>query len=142
MTTSSVTRESTTSSAATTGRARDEPPVGEAAGESADWTDVCALDDLLPDRGMAALVSGRQVALFRLVDGPVLAIANADPIGGANVLARGLVGSRGDRTVVFSPLYKQAFDLVTGECLDSAGVSVATYPVQVRSGRVLVRVTE
>lgn len=102
------------------------------------WTDVCALDDLLPDRGAAALVGGEQVALFRLGDGPVLAIANRDPLGGANVLSRGLVGSRGDRPVVFSPLYKQAFDLVTGECLDEPGVAVATYPVRVAGGRVLV----
>jgi len=102
------------------------------------WTDVCALDDLLPDRGAAALVGGEQVALFRLSGGPVLAIANGDPLGGANVLSRGLVGSRGDRTVVFSPLHKQAFDLVTGECLDAPGVWVVTYPVHVAAGRVLV----
>jgi nitrite reductase (NADH) small subunit len=102
------------------------------------WTDVCALDDLLPDRGVAALVDGAQVAVFRLSDGPVLAIGNGDPIGRANVLSRGLVGSRGDRTVVFSPLHKQAYDLVTGECLDAEGVRVPVHPVEVRDGRVRV----
>ncbi|WP_462186017.1 MULTISPECIES: nitrite reductase small subunit NirD [unclassified Frankia] len=102
------------------------------------WTDICALDDLTPDRGVAALVNGAQVAIFRLSDGPVLAVGNADPIGLANVLSRGLVGSRGDRAVVFSPLHKQAFDLVTGECLDAEGVRLPVYPVQVQDGRVLV----
>jgi nitrite reductase (NADH) small subunit len=102
------------------------------------WTDVCSEDDLLPDRGMAALVGGAQVALFRLTDGPVVAVGNGDPTTGANVLSRGLVGSRGDRAVVFSPLHKQAFDLVTGECLDVPGVSIPAYPVRVRDGRVLV----
>ncbi|ORT93031.1 nitrite reductase small subunit, partial [Frankia casuarinae] len=38
------------------------------------WTDICALDDLTPDRGVAALVNGAQVAIFRLSDGPVLAV--------------------------------------------------------------------
>lgn len=102
------------------------------------WTQVCALTDLLPDRGVAALVGGVQVALFRLSDGPVLAVGNTDPTTGANVLSRGLVGSRGDRVVVFSPLHKQAFDLVTGDCLDAAGVSVPTYVVEVRDGQVFV----
>lgn len=102
------------------------------------WIQVCDLADLLPDRGVAALVAGAQVALFRLSDGPVLAVGNTDPTTGANVLSRGLVGSRGDRVVVFSPLHKQAFDLVTGECLDAAGVSVPTYAVEVRDGQVLV----
>lgn len=102
------------------------------------WTDVCALADLLPDRGAAALVSGRQIALFRLDDGPVFAIGNTDPVTGANVLSRGLVGSRGERAVVFSPLHKQAFDLATGVCLDVPGAGVPTYPVEVRDGRVFV----
>jgi nitrite reductase (NADH) small subunit len=102
------------------------------------WTDVCALDDLQPDRGVAALVDGAQVAVFRLSGGPVLAIGNSDPIGHANVLSRGLVGSRGERVVVFSPLHKQAFDLTTGECLDAQGVRVPVHPVSVRDGRVLV----
>ena len=100
------------------------------------WTDVCAYADLLPDRGVAALVHGEQVAVFRLTGGELHAVGNFDPIGGAFVLARGLVGSRGDRAVVFSPLYKQAYDLATGRCLDEEGVAVPTYPVQVRDGRV------
>ncbi|EIV93889.1 nitrite reductase small subunit NirD [Frankia sp. QA3] len=102
------------------------------------WTDVCALEDLTPDRGAGALVDGAQVAVFRLSDGPVLAVGNTDPISRANVLCRGLVGSRGERTVVFSPLHKQAFDLVTGECLDAEDVRIPVHPVEVRDGRVLV----
>ena len=30
------------------------------------WLDVCALDDILPDTGVAALVDGRQIALVRV----------------------------------------------------------------------------
>ena len=32
----------------------------------------------------------------------------------------GIVGSRGDDATVASPMYKQVFDLRTGECLDRA----------------------
>jgi nitrite reductase (NADH) small subunit len=102
------------------------------------WTDVCAYADLLPDRGVAALVHGEQVAVFRLTGDELHAVGNFDPIGGAFVLSRGLVGSRGDRAVVFSPLYKQAYDLVTGRCLDDPEVAVPTYPVRVQGGRVSV----
>jgi nitrite reductase (NADH) small subunit len=54
------------------------------------------------------------------------------------VLSRGIVGSKGDRVKVASPVYKQGFDLRTGECLDDAGVSVATFPVRLVDGRVQV----
>jgi nitrite reductase (NADH) small subunit len=100
------------------------------------WTDVCAYDDLLPDRGVAALVHGEQVAVFRLTGDVLFAVGNFDPLGGANVLSRGLTGSRGDRAVVFSPLFKQAYELATGRCLDAADVAIPTYPVRVRDGRV------
>ena len=33
------------------------------------WQDVCGLDALTPERGAAAMVEGRAVALFRLDDG-------------------------------------------------------------------------
>ena len=53
---------------------------------------------------------------------------------GASVLSRGIVGSRGDVPVVSSPMYKQAFDLRTGACLDDAAVRVASYDVAVVDG--------
>ncbi|MEV0041717.1 nitrite reductase (NAD(P)H) small subunit, partial [Streptomyces sp. NPDC050804] len=50
--------------------------------------------------------------------GEVYAVDNRDPFSGAYVLSRGLLGSRGAVPVVLSPMYKQAFDLRTGVCLD------------------------
>jgi nitrite reductase (NADH) small subunit len=97
-------------------------------------TAVCAYDDLVPERGVAALVGAAQVALFRLHDGTVRAVDHRDPFSGANVLARGIVGTRGDRPTVASPMFKQVFDLVTGECLDDPAVSVRVFPVEVRAG--------
>jgi nitrite reductase (NADH) small subunit len=84
------------------------------------------------------------VALFRMNDTPgggeatVHAIGNVDPFSGAAVLSRGIVGDRGGVPVVVSPVYKQAFELATGRCLDDADVAVATYPVEVWDGYVRV----
>jgi nitrite reductase (NADH) small subunit len=77
-----------------------------------------------------------QIAIFRTHDGELLAISNFDPYGRAHVLARGIVGSRGDAPTVASPLHKQVFDLRTGQCLDLPDVAVATYRVRCRDGMV------
>jgi nitrite reductase (NADH) small subunit len=98
------------------------------------WTAVCALDVLAVDRGAAALVDGHQVAVFRLASGDVYAIDHRDPFSEANVLARGLVGTRGDVPTVASPVYKQVFDLTTGRCLDDESVAVKSWPVRVVDG--------
>lgn len=98
------------------------------------WTAVCSLDDLAIDRGAAALVGGNQVAIFRLAAGDVYAVGHRDPFSGANVMARGLVGTRGDIPTVASPIYKQSFDLRTGQCLDDDAVTLGSWPVRVVDG--------
>ena len=66
------------------------------------------------------------------------AIDNHDPFSQANVLSRGLVGNLGEKLVVASPIYKQHFDLETGQCIEDADVSLRTWPVRVADGRVQV----
>jgi nitrite reductase (NADH) small subunit len=100
------------------------------------WTVVCGYADLLPERGVAALVGDAQVAVFRTFDGAVYAIGNRDPYTGAHVLSRGIVGTRGDVPTVASPLHKQVFDLRTGVCLDDTGVAAGAFGVRVRDGMV------
>lgn len=102
------------------------------------WVPVCRYDDLLPERGVAALLDGIQVAIFRTYDGAVHAVGNHDPFSGANVLARGITGSRGDVPTVASPMHKQTFDLRTGRCLDDPAVSVPVWPTCVVDGVVQV----
>ncbi|MGH8885921.1 MAG: nitrite reductase small subunit NirD [Egibacteraceae bacterium] len=103
------------------------------------WVDVCALDDIVPDRGVAALIGRRQVAVFRVApDDELFALSNYDPFSKAFVLSRGIVGSKGDRLKVASPIYKQNFDLRTGQCLDDPSVAVPTFEVRVIDGRVQV----
>ncbi|MDG4763720.1 nitrite reductase small subunit NirD [Solwaraspora sp. WMMD406] len=98
------------------------------------WTPVCPYSRVEPERGVAALVDGEQVAIFRTYDGTLYAVGNQDPVTGAYVLSRGIVGTRGDAPTVASPLHKQVYDLRTGQCLDLPDVAVPTYQVRCRDG--------
>ena len=98
------------------------------------WTVVCHYDDIIPERGIAALVDGAAVAVFRTHDGRLHALSNVDPFSKASVLSRGIVGDRDGRPTVASPIYKQVFELTTGRCLDDPEVSVPTYPIRLVNG--------
>jgi nitrite reductase (NADH) small subunit len=102
------------------------------------WVDVCRAARLLPERGVAALVGGDQVAIFLTHDGALYGLDNVDPFSGAAVLSRGIVGDRGGVPTVASPVFKQAFDLRDGRCLDDPDVSVATRVVRIADGTVQV----
>ncbi|MDP2227794.1 MAG: nitrite reductase small subunit NirD [Moraxellaceae bacterium] len=101
---------------------------------------VCSLQDLVPGVGLAALVKGQQVAVFRLRNGDIYAIGNHDPFSGANVISRGLTGDLKGFKVVASPIYKQHFDLATGQCLEDESVVLPVYAVRVEGDTVSVLV--
>jgi NAD(P)H-dependent nitrite reductase small subunit len=103
------------------------------------WTEVCAVEEILPNSGVAALVAGLEVAIFRVADA-VYAIGNHDPASGVNVLARGIVGDLGGELIVASPIYKQHYSLITGRCLEDETVSVPAYLVRVIDGAIWVRI--
>ena len=98
------------------------------------WIPVCRLDDLEVLWGEAVLLDGEQFALFRLPDDRVHAVSNEDPATGSQVLARGIVGSRGDRVTIASPLHKQVYDLETGECYSTPEYSLPVVGVRVVDG--------
>ena len=101
------------------------------------WTDVCAVDDIIVGTGVAALVHGHQVAIFRPTsEGPLYALSNFDPFSQAFVIARGILGDKGGVLKVASPIFKQNFALATGKCLDDPSVSLECYPLKVVAGRV------
>ena len=100
-----------------------EPPAG--------FVPVCALAAIAPETGVAALVDGEAVAVFRTHDDQVHALSNLDPCSGASVLSRGIVGTRGGAAVVSSPMYKHAFDLATGRCLDDETARVEVYETRI-----------
>ncbi len=101
------------------------------------WVRVCRVVDLEPERGLAALIDGEQVALFRTHDDRIHAVQQLDPYSGAYVMSRGIVGTRGDAPTVASPMYKQVFDLRTGACLETQGKdahALRVWPVAVDAG--------
>ena len=96
------------------------------------WTTACAYDFLIPNRGVGVLLpDGAQVALFKLDDGSLHAVGNIDPFSGAAVMSRGIVGDRGGRPTVQSPIKKQAFALDDGRCLDDPEVTLPVYATRV-----------
>jgi len=95
---------------------------------------ICNVSDLSKNSGVCALLTingqEQQVAIYYLPDTEqkVFALGNWDPIGEANVMSRGIIGNVGDELVVASPLYKQHFSLVSGQCLEE-DVSVPVFDV-------------
>jgi len=108
--------------------------VGTSATTPSTWTPVCPFVTLPVERGVTALVHGAAVAVFRTYDDQVFALGNHDPRTRSGVLARGIVGMRGDVPFVASPTRRAAFDLRTGRCLDDPSVAVPSYPVRVVDG--------
>ena len=60
-----------------------------------EWRPVCRLAELEVERGVAALVHGQAVAIFRVDETTVYALANHDPFDRHATLARGIVGVNG-----------------------------------------------
>ena len=106
-----------------------------------DWMEICSLEDIVPDTGVCALVGDRQVAVFRLADESLYAIDNFDPISGASVLSRGIVGDVKGEIVVASPVYKQHFSLRTGKCVEE-DASVPVYAVKLEGSTVFVSIAD
>jgi nitrite reductase (NADH) small subunit len=105
------------------------------------WENICPLERIFPNTGVCALVNGRQIAVFRVGEGmDVYAIDNYDPFSKAYVLSRGIVGDKNGIPKVASPIYKQNFSLLTGECLDDTTVKLSTYLVRVVEGNVQIAV--
>lgn len=102
------------------------------------WHTVCSVSDIVPNTGVAALIGKRQVAVVRVVDRAgvesLYGISNWCPFSKAMVISRGIVGSKGDVPKIASPIYKQNFDLRSGECLDDPTVRIPTFPVRIADG--------
>ena len=100
------------------------------------WERTCPVADLEPGWGEVALLGAHQVALIRLSDEEVYAVDHHDPHTGAPVMARGIVGSRGDRPTIASPLHKEVYDLGTGECFTDPTLMLRTYRTRVVGGMI------
>lgn len=108
--------------------------------------DVGALEEF-PEWHMRVLrLEGREIGVVRL-RGQVYALRNvcphqAGPLCSGMVLARVVAEAAGglrvdhDHPVVTCPWHGWEFDLASGRCLTDPRLRVATYPVEVRDGRV------
>lgn len=106
--------------------------------EKLNWQTICPLDEIIESMGVCALIGETQVAVFRLENDQLFAIDNFDPFSNANIISRGITGTLQDQIVVASPIYKQHFNLETGQCLEDDNVTLKTYPVQCIDGNVQV----
>ncbi len=103
------------------------------------WESVCQFDDLIDNVGVCVLVNDKQIAVFRLSGSSKLyAIDNHDPFSDANVLSRGISGDLKGQPVVASPIYKQHFNLDSGQCLEDESIKIPVYPVRIINGSVQV----
>ncbi len=104
------------------------------------WQSLCARQDLVANSGVVAWVDGAQVALFYLADAAgneqLYAVDNRDPLSGANVIGRGIVGSLGGDLVIAAPLYKQHYRLHDGSCLEYPEQQLRTWPVRLHGDTV------
>jgi nitrite reductase (NADH) small subunit len=64
------------------------------------------------------------------------ALDNYDPFAAAFVVSRGIVGDKNGVPVIASPIYKNAFDLRSGQSLDDPAICLRVWSVRVRAGRV------
>jgi nitrite reductase (NADH) small subunit len=103
------------------------------------WIPLFSTSKLVKNAGVCAKYEEQQIAIFcvqQAQETQVYALHNWDPIGEANVLSRGILGSLGESLVVASPLYKQHFCLETGKCLEQDEVYVPVYQVRCNQGNV------
>lgn len=99
------------------------------------YTRICAESDLEENWGEVALVDGHQYAIFKTKHG-YYACDHRDPNSGALVIARGIVGEKNSHSTIASPLYKEVYDLVTGECVSGDEYTIGVYPLVVCDGEV------
>jgi nitrite reductase (NADH) small subunit len=104
------------------------------------WHNIGSTEDLVLNSGVCALINDQQIAVFYIPGSgnDVFAIGNYDPIGKANVLSRGIIGSLGEKLVVASPLYKQHFCLETGKCIQDDTICVPSFDTKVEQGQVFI----
>lgn len=102
------------------------------------WYRICTMDDLEPNWGEAALINGQQYAVFRTAGDSIFVTDHKDPASGSLVVARGIVGEKNGEPTVTSPLYKEVYSLVSGNCLSGAEYRLPVYPVEVRDGDIWV----
>ncbi|WP_058233817.1 nitrite reductase small subunit NirD [Devriesea agamarum] len=107
---------------------------------SENWQRVCEVTQLEEEWGEAALFGTEQIAIFKVWDGNVYVTSNVDPRTQQGIMSRGIVGDHerdGERRpTIASPLYKEVYDLATGECYTTSNFRLPVYASRVVDGQV------
>tara|TARA_R110002072_G_scaffold233675_2_gene391267 strand:- start:2382 stop:2714 length:333 start_codon:yes stop_codon:yes gene_type:complete len=100
------------------------------------WIDIGHIDEI-PVRGARLVKTAAGcVAVFRTAEAEIFATADRCPHKGGP-LSEGIVHGQ----KVTCPLHNWVFDLNTGAALAPEDARIATYPVRVKAGRILIDAT-
>ncbi|MFH6985674.1 nitrite reductase small subunit NirD [Marinoscillum sp. 108] len=103
------------------------------------WYPACRVEDFPKDGGLCISYRGLQIAVFNFTRRQEwYATQNLCPHKHQMILSRGMIGSEGDEPKVACPFHKKTFSLKTGANLNGNECELATYPVKVENGTVLV----
>jgi 3-phenylpropionate/trans-cinnamate dioxygenase ferredoxin subunit len=100
----------------------------------AEFVEAARLDQVPPGKGTCVKVGAKDVALFN-VDGRIYALDDTCPHAGSS-----LGTSKLDSTVVTCRGHGMRFDVTTGCFAGTSDSAVASYPVKVVDGKILVAV--
>lgn len=116
----------------------------QALAQDSTWVSACSEQDLVANSGVCVLLGKKQIAVFALSNYAgelsLYACDNFDPFGKANVMSRGILCSVGEAVCICSPLYKQHFNLLNGECIEQPDTSINVHPVKIDQGQVFLLV--
>ncbi len=102
-----------------------------------DWLDLCALSDVPLLGARRTTIKGNKIGVFRTDENTVYAIDNTCPHK-QGPLSEGIVHD----CAVTCPLHNWVIDLQTGEARGADEGKVATYPVEIREGRIFIQVKD
>ncbi len=103
------------------------------------WRRVCLFGDLEPARGIAVLVGGRRLAVFRSLGGRLHCLADRTMPTGTRLSAGRLAEIGGSPTVIFRDS-RQRVDARTGICVTDPALTTRAYPARAIGGVVEVAI--
>jgi len=98
----------------------------------AEFLETIVLDRLPPGKGKVVRVAGKDVALFN-VDGNIYAIDDACAHAGVSLGTSKLRGN-----IVTCRGHGFRYDVTNGQCVSISGMRVASHPVRIVDGKILV----
>ena len=100
------------------------------------WIDVTAVDDVPEDDVIAFMVSGKDIAFYK-VEGHVYATDNLCTHGQARLSDGFLEGNE-----IECPLHQGRFDVCTGKALCAPlTADIKTYPIRIENDRVFLQIS-